>query len=624
MDQEQSGAAGIQPLGAFSKLRDDNLIKLRDIVEQLGKESLEPGSNKQKLRDFYATAMDEAKLNEQGIKPLSHELDEIAKLKNASDLSALLGRWHAAGLSGLFSFGIEQDEKMSTRYAVILWQGGLGLPERDYYLGSSDYSKNIRAAYRDHVTKMFVLLGDSPEAAAKGADTVLAIETKLAEKSRTPVEQRDRENNYNKKTLHELADIAPNFDWDVYWKNVGVSNISDCVIGQPEFLERVNDVLKSVSMADWKTYLRWNLVHSTAPYLSDPIVEENFNFYGQQLRGMKQMQPRWKRAIGTIDRTMGEALGQLYVERYFPADAKKRMDEMVKNILAAYKERIESRDWMSPETKQQALAKLATVMPKIGYPVKWRDYTKLEIKSDSYVQNVLRAEAFDVNYRIARMGKPVDRDEWGMSPPTVNAYYNPTLNEIVFPAGILQPPFFNFSADDAVNYGSIGAVIGHEITHGFDDQGSRSDAEGNLRNWWTEEDRKRFNAKTDKLVKQFDDCVAVENMHVNGKLTLGENIADLGGLAIAYDAYQKSLHGKPAPVIDGFTGPQRFFIGYAQSWCESIRDAELKLMVRTNPHSPDKFRTLVPLSNFAPFYDAFHVQPGDTMYREPKDRVEVW
>ncbi|HEV2970745.1 MAG TPA: M13 family metallopeptidase, partial [Pirellulales bacterium] len=351
---------------------------------------------------------------------------------------------------------------------------------------------------------------------------------------------------------------------------------------------------------------------------------ESFRFYDETLRGVKQMQPRWKRAIGAIDSRIGEALGQLYVEKYFPPDAKRRMDELVKNIMAAYRERIERLDWMGPETKKQALAKLSTVMPKIGYPDKWRDYSTLQIGTDSYAANVLRAEAFDWQYRVAKLGKPVDRLEWGMTPPTVNAYYNPSLNEIVFPAGILQPPFFDPTADDAVNYGAIGAVIGHEITHGFDDQGSRSDAEGNLRNWWTTDDRARFTAKTDKLVEQYEACTLLGDLHVNGRLTLGENLADLGGVTIAYAAYQRSLGGKEAPVIDGLTGPQRFFIGFAQVWRGATRDAQQRVMLRTDPHSPVQFRALVPLSNVQAFYDAFAIKPGEAMYRTPEKRVQVW
>ena len=405
---------------------------------------------------------------------------------------------------------------------------------------------------------------------------------------------------------------------------VDVAGVKYVIVGQPEFFERVNELLYSVSPAEWRTYLRWHLVHTMAPYLSSPFEKENFRFYDQELRGVKEMQPRWKRVIAAIDSEMGEALGKLYVEKHFPAAAKQRMDELVKNLMAAYRERIESRDWMGPETKKLALAKLEAVLPKIGYPSKWRDYSDLEVGSDSYAENVMRAEAFESRYRLSRLGKPVDRMEWHMTPPTVNAYYNSSMNEIVFPAGILQPPFFDMTADDAVNYGGIGAVIGHEITHGFDDQGSRSDARGNLVNWWTKDDRAQFTAKTDKLVAQYDACVVLDDLHVNGRLTLGENIADLGGVMIAYAAYQKSLAKGVAPKIDGFTGPQRFFIGFAQVWRGSMRDAELRLMIRTNPHSPGQFRTLVPLSNVEAFYEAFKVQPGDASYRKPSDRVEVW
>jgi putative endopeptidase len=568
--------------------------------------------------------MDEAKANEKGIGPIADLLKKVGDVATAEDIARLVGEFHAAGVGSLFHFSVDQDEKMSTRYAVQFWQGGLGLPERDYYLGSSDYSKQIREQYREHVAKMLQLLGQPEKEAAKSAEAVLRIETALAEASRTPVQLRDRENQYNKKTLTQLAELAPNWNWDAYRKPLEVTGFSDVIVGQPEFLTRVSELMNSTPISDWQAYLRWHLIHSTAPYLSKELEAENFRFYSTVLRGVKEMQPRWKRAIQTLDREMGEALGELYVKKRFPPEAKERMDQLVRNLIDAYRERIESRDWMSPETKQAALAKLAAVMPKIGYPRKWRDYSALEIGTESYAQNALRSQAFEVRYRISKLGKPVDRDEWGMTPPTVNAYYNPSLNEIVFPAGILQPPFFDMKADDAVNYGSIGAVIGHEITHGFDDQGSRSDAEGNLKNWWTPEDRARFTAKTDKIVAQYDACVAVDDQHVNGKLTLGENIADLGGVMIAYAAYQKSLGGKSAPVIDGFTGAQRFFIGYAQSWCGATRDPELRVMLRTNPHSPERFRAVVPLSNVQAFYDAFDVKPSDAMYRRPEERVEIW
>jgi putative endopeptidase len=507
---------------------------------------------------------------------------------------------------------------------VHLEQGGLGLPDRDYYVGTSKDSERIRKLYREHVAKMLSLLGDAPEEASKAADTVLRIETQMAEASRTPVQLRDREANYNRKTMEELAALTPNLDWDSYLSEVDIDDLKIVIVGQPEFFTRINELLRSVSPEDWRTYLRWHLLHSMAAYLSSPFEKEDFRFYSQELRGVKEMQPRWKRVIATIDGEIGEALGKLYVAKHFPPAAKQRMDELVKNLMAAYYERITSRDWMGDKTKKLALLKLDAVMPKIGYPSKWRDYSELEVKTDSYAANVMRAEAFESRYRLSRLGKPVDRLEWHMTPPTVNAYYNASKNEIVFPAGILQPPFFDMKADDAVNYGGIGAVIGHEITHGFDDQGSRSDAQGNLVNWWADDDRARFTAKTDKLVAQYDACKVLNDLHVNGRLTLGENIADLGGITIAYAAYLKSLKGQEAPVIDGFTGAQRFFMGYAQVWRGSYRDAELRLMIRTNPHSPGEFRTLVPLSNVEAFYDAFDVKSGDKMYRAPADRVEVW
>jgi putative endopeptidase len=610
--------------GAFPKLRDDNLLALKGIIEDLNSQTAPLNPERQKLRDFYATAMDEAKLERLGATPLADELKKIADIKTPDDLISRIGELHGMGVSSLFGTGIDQDEKQSTRYVVSLWQGGLGLPERAYYLGGSADFDKILNQYHQHVSRMLSLLGDSPEAASAGADTVVKIERRLAEASRTPVQLRDREAQYNKKTTPELAALTPNLNWDLYLKSTGAPAVADVIVGQPEFFQRVNDMLTSIPLDEWRVYLRWHLIHSMAPYLSDVFVQEDFNFYGGVLRGVKEMQPRWKRVIGTVNGRMGEALGKLYVEKYFTPAAKERMDALVKNIMAAYRERIEAVDWMGPQTRDQALIKLAAVTPKIGYPSKWRDYSSLEVGTDSFVQNIMRAGRFESQYDFSKLGKPVDRTEWHMTPPTVNAYYNASMNEIVFPAGILQPPFFDPTADDAVNYGGIGAVIGHEITHGFDDQGSRSDAEGNLKNWWTPEDRARFTAKTEKLVKQYDACVAVDDLHVNGKLTLGENLADLGGVTIAYAAYQKSLGDKPAPTIDGFTGPQRFFIGFAQVWRGSIRDADQRVLLRTDPHSPSRFRTLVPLSNVQPFYDAFDVKPGDPMYRALEDRVKVW
>jgi putative endopeptidase len=610
--------------GAFPKLRDENLLALLQIVDGLANQKTPLDEDSRKLRDFFRAAMDEARLKQDGATPLDDDLHQIGAAADREALAGLIGHLNASGVPALFGISVAQDERQSDRYVVHLRQGGLGLPERSYYLGGSDDSKRILAEYRGHVARMLTLLGETPVAAAADADTVVRIETRLAEASRDPVKLRDREAQYNKKSMAEMSSLTPNLNWATYLKAIDAPHVSEVIVGQPEFFQRVNDMLGDVPPADWRVYLRWHLVHTEAGYLSDPFADEDFRFYSGVLRGVKEMQPRWKRAIGAIDRLMGEALGRLYVERHFPPQSKARMDEMVKNVLAAYRERIESRQWMGDETKKQALEKLAAVTPKIGYPDHWRDYSELKIGDDSYGHIAMQAQAFDFHYRISRLGKPVDRNEWGMTPPTVNAYYNSTMNEIVFPAGILQPPFFTPDADDAVNYGAIGAVIGHEITHGFDDQGSRSDAKGNLKNWWTPDDRARFTALTDKLAAEFDACVAVDDLHVNGRLTLGENIADLGGVAISYAAWQHSLGGKPAPVIDGFTGPQRFFIGFAQVWRGSTRDADARVLLRTDPHSPPRFRTLVPLSNIQAFYDAFDVKPGDAMYRAPEDRVEIW
>jgi putative endopeptidase len=610
--------------GAFPKLRDDNLVALHEILKGLSNSSDSLSEEEQKLRNFYRAAMDEKAIEKLGATPLDVPLKKVDDVRDAKSLIVEIGRLHTIGIGALFSFSVSQDEKQSERYAAHLNQSGLGLPDRDYYVGKSADSKRILEEYHKHVAKTLELLGDESELAAAGADTVLQIETKLAEESRTPVALRDREAQYNKMSLSELADLTPNLDWNAYFKQVEVPEVRYVIVGQPEFFKRANELAKSVSPEDWRTYVRWHLAHSLSPFLNSAFEDENFRFYSQELRGVKEMQPRWKRIVTTIDVQIGEALGKLYVKQYFPPAAKKRMDELVANLMAAYRERLASREWMGDKTKKLALAKLDTVLPKIGYPSKWRDYSDLKVGAESYAENVMQAEAFETRYRFSRLGKPVDRLEWHMTPPTVNAYYNESLNEIVFPAGILQPPFFNMKADDAVNYGGIGAVIGHEITHGFDDQGSRFDARGNLVNWWQSEDRSRFTAKTDKLVAQYDACVVLDDLHVNGKLTLGENIADLGGVNISYAAYQKSLGKHEAPKIDGFTGAQRFFIGFAQVWRGSARDSEIRLRIRTDPHSPMEFRAMVPLSNVEAFYKAFDVKPSDKLYRKPEDRVEVW
>ena len=610
--------------GVDQVLHQQNLKWLRESIESLSAPDAKLDDNGRKIRDLYATATDEKKLESQGTSALKNELAQIDQIKTVDDVIAAIGHQHVLNSDSLFGFGISPDEKASTKYAVYLSQGGLGLPEQGYYVDDGDDSKQLREAYRKHVARMFELFGASVEDAARDAETILAIETELAKSSRTPVQLRDVEAQYNKKSIGELKKLAPNVNWDVYFKAISLPPVKSVIVGQPEFFQRISAMLTATPIDQWKTYLRWRLMHECAPYLNDTIVGENFKLYGTALSGVKEIQPRWKRAIRAVDSLMGEALGKLYVERHFPPEARSRAQAMVQNIIDAYRVRILEVDWMSPKTKQQAVAKLAVVLRKIGYPDHWRDYSALQIGTDSYVQNMLNAQAFDFRFWLGKLKEPVDRTLWEMTPPTINAYYDPTLNEIVFPAGILQKPYFDPEADDAVNYGAIGAVIGHELTHGFDDQGALFDAQGNMKNWWTPDDKKRFDAKGAALVKEFDACVVFDNIHVNGKLTLGENIADLGGLVIAYNAYHKSLNSQPAPTLDGFTGDQRFFLGFAQSWRTSNRPEELKSRLRVDPHSPEQFRVNVPCSNVQAFYDAFGIGTEARLYRAPGARVLVW
>ena len=610
--------------GSFSELRERDLNQIKTIVEDLTKAAGGLDDDRRKLRDLYAEAMNENKLREQGAKALKPQFDAIEEVKSAAELPAVLADLHGRGIRPLFDFGVGIDERNSSQYIVEIGQGGLSLPERSYYVADDADSKRIREAFHAHVATMFGLLGESPDAAKASSDAVMAIETKLAEASRTPVQLRDVEKLYNKQKTTDLPKLTPDFDWSTYIKSTGVIPFEDLIVEEPEFFTALNNLLKTTPLDQLKTYLRWHLLDDTSAYLSDEFSNESFNFFGKTLRGQKEQEARWKRAVQSTDRLLGEDLGKLYVERYFPPAYRDRMKNLVANLIDAYRERIKTRDWMTDATRQQALAKLDKVMRKIAYPDKWRDYASLEIKSDAYVQDVMRARKFNYDYRLGKLGKPIDKTEWGMTPPTVNAYYNPTMNEIVFPAGILQPPFFNAEADDAVNYGGIGAVIGHELTHGFDDQGSLFDADGNLKNWWTAEDKKKFHEKADALVKQYDASVALDDLHVNGKLTLGENLADLGGLTIAYYAYHHSLNGNEAPVIDGLTGDQRFFMGFAQIWRGSNRPQSLRVRLRTDPHSPEHFRCNIPVSNFGKWYDALGIKPGDPMYRDPADRVEVW
>ncbi len=611
--------------GSFDMLNDNIKKNLHDLLDEAAaKKDATPGSIEQKVGDFYSVAMDSVKLNKEGIDPLKDELAKIEAMKTPAEIIAEIAHLHKFGSGPFFAAFVNQDAKKSDELVVQIYQSGLGLGDRDYYTKTDAESKSIQDAYLAHVAKMLALSGEDEKTASASAKSIMKLETELAKASKTRVELRDPEANYNKMTLEELAKLTPSIDWKAYFAANGYAPFSSLVVSQPEFLKTADKLIKSTPLAEMKSYLKWNIINSYADYLSDAFVLENFDFFGKTLTGAKEMKPRWKRALRETDGAMGEALGQLYVAKHFSANAKKRINELVDNLMIAYKERLTLVDWMSPETKTKALEKLATIDRKLSFPDTWKDYSTMDIKRDSYVQNIMRSQDFAFNRNIAKLGKPVDRTEWLMSPQTVNAYYEPSKNEIVFPCGIMQFPFFDENADDAFNYGGIGAVIGHEITHGFDDEGSQFDAKGNLNNWFTDADKTKFKERTSGIVKQFNEYVAIDTMHVNGALTQGENIADLGGITISFAALQKAIAGKEKEKIDGFTPEQRFFLNYAQVWRGLYRDEALKRQLQTNPHSPGKFRTLGPLSNFQPFYDAFGVKEGDKMFVADKDRVKIW
>ncbi len=612
--------------GSFNELEKLNKAKLLTILQDASADkTAKAGSNTQKIGDFFSVAMDSVKLNKDAITPLNDEFAAIENVKTSEDLIKEVAHLHTIGVGAMFGGYIGQDPKISSQYVTQLGQGGISLPDRDYYTNKDERTLGIQKAYKSHLVNMFVLLGDKKDVAEKNAKTVYDIETNFAKSSMTNIEMRDPVIQYNKKSFKLLAEMTPNFNWQTYFEAIGLKAVDTVIVAQPEFFKQFNASLKSVSINDWKTYLRWGLIDGMASKLSDNFVNEHFDFYGKKLLGIPALKPRWKRALEATDGSLGDALGQIFVEKHFTQESKNRVGEMVKNLIAAYRVRIASRDWMSEETKKAANLKLDKVMLKLGYPDKWKDYSTLDIKRDSYVQNYMRANVYSFKEMVDKLGKPVDRTEWGMTTPTINAYYNPSMNEIVFPAGIMQPVFFNPDADDAVNYGSMGAIIGHELTHGFDDQGAQFDADGNLKNWWTEKDKSNFKMKTDILVSQFNNYIAIDSMHVRGELTLGENIADLGGLTISYYAFKKSLEGKPAPEkIDGFTAEQRFFLAWAQGWRGNMRAEYLKNMVQTNPHSPGNFRVNGPPSNMQEFYDAFGVKEGDKMYRPKAERAEIW
>jgi putative endopeptidase len=613
--------------GITSPLREKNIATLHEILEAAAKNRAAPkGSNEQKIGDFYASCMDEAKIEAAGAKPLTPELAAINKLKSSRDLPAMLAHLHSIGVPAIFGFGAGQDFKKSDSVIAITGQGGLGLPDRDYYLKDDEKSKRTRDAYVSHMTNMFKLLGDDADKAGAEAQTVMKIETQLAQVSLDRVSRRDASKQYHKMSPDDLKNVMANFDWPTYIKKTGAPKFTEINVAHPDFFKGVDQMLTSVPVDDWKTYLRWHLVHDAADALSTAFVNENFNFYSKTLNGTKEIQPRWRRCVIATDQSLGEALGEVYVKKAFPPEAKARMKELVNNLIVALREDIPTLDWMSEPTRQAAIAKLNAFAVKIGYPDKWRDYSSLKIKRASFIDNLLRSSQFARRRNLAKMGQPVDRTEWGMTPPTVNAYNNSLMNEIVFPAGILQPPYFDLSADDALNYGAIGAVIGHEMSHGFDDQGRKFDLHGNLTDWWTEVDAKNYTDRATCVEKQFSSFRVEEvSLNQNGKLVLGESIGDLGGLKISWLAFQKSMQGKSRPAdIDGFTPEQRFFLGWAQVWGRKQTLEAMRQQILTDPHPLAQFRVNGPLSNMPQFAEAFNCKPGDAMVRPPDQRCQVW
>lgn len=610
--------------GSFQKLRFDVEKQLKAIVEELdAKRSLPEKSPERQMRDFYRSGMDLKRRNELGLAPLSSRLAKIERMRNAEDLEKMLAELHRIGVGAIWGAGVDQDMKDSDAYALYLGQDGLGMPDREYYLKDDAESRRVRDAYQVHVEKLFRLMGRDAQAARASRDVVLRIETALAKASMSKEDMRDPDKIYHKHSLAQLRKLAPAVDWAQYLKRIDGAKAPYYLVMQPEFFRVAAGMLTSTPLEDWKTYLAYHLVNDYAGSLSEAFAKQAFAFYGTVLTGTKAMKPLWRRVLSSVNGSLGEALGRLYVERHFPPEAKRKMDLLVDDLFTAYEARLRSLDWMSPATKKKALRKLSTFNRKIGYPKRWKSYG-YAVRADDYAGNLLRANEYEHKRHMKRLGKPMDRDEWLMFPQTVNAYYQPTMNDIAFPAAILQPPFFSATYDDALNYGAIGAVIGHEITHGFDDEGSKFDAKGNLKSWWTKEDRARFEAKAKKVEKQFNQYTVADGVKVNGKLTLGENIADLGGLSIAYDAYQLQLARTGRKDIDGLTPEERFFIGFSLFERENARPEFTKTQVLTDPHSPAVFRINGPVSNFDAFYEAYEVKKGDGLYRTPKDREMVW
>ncbi|HRY08767.1 MAG: M13 family peptidase [Actinobacteria bacterium] len=605
---------------SFTELHDTAQEQLRAIIERLSAQSPDPHSNAGRIAVLFNAFMDLDAIDVAGLEPIADLFALVDQLDDVTELPALFGRLEREGVGAPIGGAVHQDNRDSTRYVLDMWQSGLGLPDRDYYL--EDNFASVREAYLEHVGAMLERCGVGT---AEDAQRIVNLETRLAQAHWTQVANRDPVKTYNQYRLVELSDLTPGYDWDAYLRSVGVIDRIDTLnIAQPDYAQAFVALLDEVGLEDWRPYLRWRILSSFTGLLSEETVQASFDFYGKVLRGVPQMRPRWKRGVDLVEGMVGEALGQEYVAEHFPPEHKARMLELVDNLLQAFEQSIDGLDWMTDQTKEQAHAKLTMFTAKIGYPDVWKDYSDMRLVPGDLIASVRAARQWHHDYEVNKLGGPVDRHEWHMNPQTVNAYYNPEMNEIVFPAAILQPPFFTMAADDAVNYGAIGAVIGHEISHGFDDQGCQFDGSGNLRNWWSDSDHEAFSDRTRVLVEQYATYEPVAGYHLNGELTLGENIADVSGLAVAYRAYQLSLGGEPAPVIDGLTGEQRFFVGFTHVWRAKTRPEETIRRVTIDPHSPPEYRVFGTLVNTDAFFEAFGVKPGDGMWRDPADRVRIW
>jgi putative endopeptidase len=613
--------------GVGNLVQEETYARLRTMCEDAASNRSAPlGSTVQKIGDYYAAAVDTAAIEKQGLGPLRADIDRIDAIRDAADLRAAIALLQTYGGDPLFAQFVIQDEKNSSAYSFHLYQGGLGLPNRDYYVNTDARTAGIRREYLAHIAAMLVLLGESPDSAARHSEVVMGIETRMAKASRKLEDLRDPYRNYNRMSLKQLDALVPSLEFGGLLGAMSVHGVDSVVVGQPEFFRETERLLLAEPLDAWKEYLRWNLISRFSPTLSSPFEKEHFHFYGTILSGVKEQRPRWKRALDAEERAIGDMLGRLFVERYVPVSMKQRYTELVGNIFAAYADRIRGLDWMSAATKEKALAKLHAVTRKVCYPDTWKDYSALQVDRSSYCANQIRADVWDHNFHTSKLGKPVDRTEWEMTPQTYNAYYNPSNNEIVLPAaGLMIPGVADSLVDDAVIYGYAGAsTIGHEVTHGFDDEGRQFDESGNLRNWWTKEDELRFNAKAKLMVDQFQHYVVLDSLHVNGKASLGENIADLGGIVIGYEAFKKTREGRLDTLIDGFTPDQRFFLAYAYSWLSQIRDQSLARQVMTDVHAPAFLRVNGPLADVPEFYRAFGVKPGDPMYRGDSLRVKIW